>query len=127
MRPLLLDQNHAFRQTGVTMRFAFQVNVALSAFLSILGAPALLFPLVAADKPPVGILQPVSDRPPIIISHGPPTLWRDREAAEVVQALDYGTYVFRWKNTAVEGWVEFDGDGGPRRVPLGTGLDAAKE
>jgi len=56
-----------------------------------------------------------------------PALRADGEAAEVVKALGYDeAYVFRWQNSAVDGWVEFDSDGGPKRVSLGETREASR-
>jgi hypothetical protein len=53
-------------------------------------------------------------------SSGPPgsaKFWEDDEAAKAIRSLGYdAAYLFRWQNGHVDGWVEFDGDGGPKRA-----------
>jgi hypothetical protein len=63
---------------------------------------------------------------PVIEAH--PKIWRDAEATKVAaltaslsapeSAPGGDVSVYRWENGFVEGWVQFDGDGGPNRTPL---------
>src|SRR3954453_8747775 len=57
-------------------------------------------------------------------SSGPtssPKFWSDDETAKAIRALGYDeAYLFRWQNSHVDGWVEVDGGGGPKRATFDT-------
>src|SRR5690349_20090578 len=48
-----------------------------------------------------------------------PKLWLDEDAAESIRVLGYDdVFVLRWQRGEVEGWVEFEEEGGSKRLPL---------
>jgi hypothetical protein len=48
-------------------------------------------------------------------------VWSDDEAANAIRSLGYEeAYLFRWQNSHITGWVELEGEGGPKRVDLDT-------
>jgi hypothetical protein len=50
-----------------------------------------------------------------------PKFWSDNEAAAAIKSLGYDqAYLFRWQSGHVDGWVEFNGEGGPNRVKFDT-------
>jgi hypothetical protein len=45
--------------------------------------------------------------------------WSDDEAAKAIRSLGYDeAYLFRWQNSHVTGWVELEGEDGPKHVDL---------
>jgi hypothetical protein len=45
--------------------------------------------------------------------------WSDEEAAKAIRSLGYDeAYLFRWQNSHITGWVELEGEDGPKRVDL---------
>jgi hypothetical protein len=84
--------------------------------LFVVAVAGLLSPSAACRK---------SSTPPI---EADPKIWRDAEATKVAaltasltaaeSAPAGDVSVYRWENGFVEGWVQFDGDGGPDRPPL---------
>jgi hypothetical protein len=84
--------------------------------LVLVGVAGLLSPSAGCQR---------SSSPPI---EAHPKIWRDAEATKVAaltaslsaseSAPGGEVSVYRWENGFVEGWVQFDGDGGPDRTPL---------
>lgn len=50
-----------------------------------------------------------------------PKFSSDGGAAKAIEALGYDVaYLYRWQSSHVDGWVEFDGEGGPNRFTFDT-------
>ncbi|MGO9469428.1 MAG: hypothetical protein ACLQVF_35360 [Isosphaeraceae bacterium] len=53
-----------------------------------------------------------------------PRIWPDTETTDITKLMatllgpGSDINVYRWENGFVEGWVQFDGDGSPNRIPL---------
>ena len=57
-----------------------------------------------------------------------PRLWLDDEMAQLVKSFGYDeAYVIRWRNGAVQGWVEFDNAKGVERVSLDSVVQNIKQ
>jgi hypothetical protein len=49
----------------------------------------------------------------------PAKIWLDEDATDAIRVLGYAeAYVFRWQGGVPDGWVEFNGEGGPQRKQL---------
>jgi hypothetical protein len=86
-------------------------------------AVAVLSPLLGCGKgaPPDAstALPPVGDTPSRKETAPSSKLWHDEDATNAVKVLGYSeAYVFRWQGNVPEGWVEFNGEGGPQRRQL---------
>ena len=88
----------------------------------VLAFAGLLSVTTACRKPSVP--GPAANTPASIGRTSAPRIWPDPEATDLakqmVTLLGPGSDVdvFRWENGFVEGWAQFDGNGGPNRIPL---------
>jgi hypothetical protein len=59
----------------------------------------------------------------------PPKLWRDEKIENAIKELgayDH-VYVYRWRQCAVDGWMEVDESSGPKQEPLDQSFQALKK
>jgi hypothetical protein len=83
---------------------------------------SLLSVITARRKPSAP--GPALNTPASTVWTSAPRIWPDTEATDVAKQMltllgpGSDVNVYRWENGFVEGWAQFDDDGGPKGVPL---------